>query len=221
MLIEQAYQKYLQKVEKNGTNDNISTDRGRFVVLYNESTNKIIEWLLDRRSEDDVRYIQKLLIVDKKVSSSTKRLDHYDFKVPENYFDFSNVYALGSTTDCKGEKLYLFPIKEEDKNEILQDPYNKPSFLYRESPYTLSSDAVNVYADDFSIDSIFLSYYRYPNQIQLINPEDPESLFNESIEIEFDDKLVDRIISLCAGEFDINEENQRFQFQKQRVIQKV
>ena len=47
MTPEQAYLKYIIKVEKNSTNDNISTDRGRFAYIFNEAQNKFIEWLLD------------------------------------------------------------------------------------------------------------------------------------------------------------------------------
>lgn len=221
MLVEQAYQKYLNKVEKNGVNDNISTDRGRFVILYNESQNKIQESLLDRRGEDDIRYIQKPLVPNKEISSKTKTEQYYKFPLPGDYFDFANVYASCSKDSCSSQKIDLFPMKEEDKNEVLQDEFNKPSFLWRESLYTIGSDAINVYYDDFSVDNISLSYYRYANQIVLLDPDDPESQFNETQKIEFDDKLTDRIISLCAGEFELNNEDPFYQQQIQRVVTKI
>lgn len=220
MKAEQAYLKYQLKVEKNGTNDNIATDRGRFVLLFNESQNKFIEWILDNKNKDDIRYIEKLLVLDKKVEESKTYKNHQYFQFPKNYFDFSNVYAYASSDCCKEEKIDLFPIKEENKNEILQDEYNKPSFLWREAPYTIASNGVNIYKDvDFKFDYILLSYYRYPNQISLTSQDNPESGFTNT-EIEFDDKTVDRILSIAAGEFDLNQENSRFQLQKQRVIQK-
>src|SRR5690606_27165133 len=122
---------------------------------------------------------------------------------------------------CSNEKLQLFPIRTENENEILNDEFNKPSFLYRESPYTISSNNINVYVDDFKIDNIVLTYYRYPTQISLIDPEDPESEFDETKQIEGDDKLIDRVISLAVGEFDLNQENQRFQLHKANAIQKA
>lgn len=221
MLVEQAYQKYLNKVEKNGVNDNISTDRGRFVILFNESQNKIQESLLDRRGEDDIRYIQKLLVTNKKISFTNKTDQYYKFPLPGNYFDFANVYASCSKDSCISQKVYLFSMKEEDANEVLQDEFNKPSFTWRESPFTIGSDAINVYYDDFSVDSIVLSYYRYATQIALLDPEDPESRFNETQKIEFDDKLVDRILSVCAGEFELNNEDPFYQQQLQRAVTKI
>lgn len=220
MTVEQAYQKYLQKVEKNGVTDNISTDRGRFVILFNESKDKFQEYILDK-SDDDLRYIQNLLVVDKKITDKKKQLDHYNFTLPSNYFDISNVYALCSSNKCTQQVVRLFEIKEANKNEIIQDEFNKPSFLWRESFFTLSSNQINVYFDDFKVDEIVLSYYRYANSIALLNPDNPESKFNESIPIEFDDKTADRIISICAGEFDINNTDARWQLQKQRAITKI
>lgn len=217
--VETAYERYLQKVEKNITNDNISTDRGRFVMLFNESQNKFQELVLQNRGSDDVRYIQNLLILDKKISNSKKAFDHYDFEIPENYFDLADVRALASKEDCENQLIELFEMQSENINSILSDEFNKPSFKWREAPYTLNSNKVSVYVgdDDFKIDSLLMDYYRYANQISLINPENPESKFNELIKIEWDDKALDRILSICAGEFDMNENNPRFQIQNLRT----
>lgn len=221
MTVEKTFQKYLEKVEKNGINDNIATDRGKFVNLYNEHQNRYIEWLLDRKGDDDVRYIQKLLIPDKKINPEGKTPEFFKFKLPLNYFDFSNVYAKASKGECKLQKLDLFEIKEENKNLILQDEFNNPSFFYRESPFTINSEALNVFYTDFTIDNIYLSYYRYPKQISLISPDDPESKFDETKGIEFDDKLVDRIITLCAGGFSLNNNDPIFQAEKAEAAQKI
>src|SRR5690606_31582697 len=187
--VEQAYQKYIVKTEKNSTNDNITTDKGRFVLLFNESQNKLIEFFLDRKSEDDIRYIQKIHVPSKSITPKKKQESKYLFELPSNYFDLTNVYAYASSECCSNEKITLFPVKNENENEILADQFNKPSFLYRESPYTISSNNINVYVDDFKIDNIVLSYYRYPTQISLIDNNDPEGDFDESKKIEFDDKF--------------------------------
>ena len=67
---------------------------------------------------------------------------------------------------------------------------------------------------------LFLSYYRYPLQIQLIDEEDPESPFDENFPIEFDDKFTDRIISMAVSEFEINNSNDKFNINKQQSINK-
>lgn len=215
-MIEQAFIKYKNKVDKNITNDQASTDRGRFVLLFNETQNKFIEFHLQQRGVDDIRYIQNFLVLDKNIASTSKTQDHYNFPLPKDYLDTSDVRAFASNDKCKNIKLNLWEIQVENLSELIQDEFNKPSFKWRESFYTINSNALSVYVDDFSIDNVLLNYYRYPNQISLIDPIDPESDFNESIKIEWDDKALDRIISMCAGEFDINQNNPRYQLQNFR-----
>jgi len=216
-LVEDSYQKYLQKVEKNGTNDNTSTDRGRFVNLFNENQNKWEEIHLQNRGVDDVRYIQKFLILDYKISTSSLIFDHYNFKLPKNYLDLADARAKAKQGKCS-DYIDLFELITENLNATLQDEDNKPSFKWRESLYTINNDTISIYTDrNFTVEHVLLNYYRYPQQIALVNPFDPESKFNETLAIEWDDKSLDRIISLCAGEFDINQGDQRFQLQFSRT----
>jgi hypothetical protein len=216
--IELAYESYLVKVEKNGVNDGLSTSRDRFVLAFNESQNKWIENHLQNRGLDDVRYIEKFLVLDKKISTSSKVLERYDFPLPDNYLDFANVKGLASTDSCKRQRIDLFELQIEDSTEVINDEDHKPSFKWREALYSIASNNVSIYTDNnFSIDEILLSYYRYPNQISLLDPFNPESKFNENIPIEWDAKSLDRIISLTAGEFDLNINNPRFQFQNARA----
>lgn len=215
--VENAYLKYLNKVEKNATNDNVATNRGRFVLLFNESQNKFLEIILQQRGIDDVRYVQNFLKLDKQISYSSITQDHYNFPLPKDYFDLADVRAKASKGDCQ-DLLFLYEIQVENLNIVLQDEYTKPSFEWREAPYTVNSNTVSIYTDrTFKVDKILLNYYRYPNQISLINKENPESKFNESILIEWDDKSLDTIISIAAGESDINQNNPRFQVQRLRT----
>lgn len=223
MQTERAYEKFQMKVNENSETSKVAIDRGRFVLLANESMNKMVENILDRKKDDEIRYIQKLLVKDFKVSRDSKKvsptLDY--FPLPTNYFDFSSAYTKATKGSCENQKIYLFEIKDDDSVEIMTDEFNSPSFFARESPFTISSDNVVVYKDDFINEELFLSYYRYPQQIRLLNDEDPESPFDPQYDFEFDDKFVDRIISMAASESKINDENQSFQINKQQAIQKL
>lgn len=217
--IEAAYESYLLKVEKNGVNDGLSTSRDRFVIAFNEAQNKYTEFHLQNRGIDDVRYIEHLLILDAKISSSSKTSDHHNFLLPKDYLDLADIRGLGSQGTCKEQSLDLFDIKRaENISEILKDEDNKPSFKWREAPFLIASNKVSVYTDNtFSVDEILLSYYRYPTKITLVDPYNPESKFNETVTIDWDEKSLDRIISLTAGEFDLNTNNPRFQAQNARA----
>lgn len=221
MNVQTAYDKFQIKVNKNYETGKISVDQGRFVIIFNEAQNKFIEYILDKKNEDDIRYIQKILVSDFPILSSESKEDYNKFSLPKNYFDFSSVYAKADQDTCKGKKIFLFEIKDDDKGEILQDDYNEPSFLARESLFHITSDTIKVYKKDFILTEILLSYYRYPVQIKLKDDEDPESGFDESFNPEFDDKFVDRIISIASGEFEFNNESQKGQFDKLRAQQKI
>ena len=222
MTSEDAYIKFLQKVNKNYTNDNISVDRSRFVFLYNESQNKFIEWILEKRNEDEIRYIQKLLIYDKRLKLKQKVLNHQDFNLPKDFFSFSNIQSFATNNNCKSVKLLLHEIKQENREELLEDEFNKPSFKFRETFYSFGEDAVRIYTDNFDIDKTFLTYYRYPKQIDVKGYIKTDNTNSVDINPEFDDKVVDRILTTCAKEFDVNNENlQKVQFEKDRIITKV
>lgn len=217
----QAYDRFIIKVNENITTDKVSCDKGRFVVLFNNSQNRLIEYFLDKKFEDDIRYIQKIRVDDKVLSSSNKHFDHQEFTLPKDYFDFSNLYVRATKGQCEKQKIDCFEIKDDDRNNILRDTNQSPSFKYRETPFSISSDQIIVYTlDEFTIDSALLSYYRYPTQIGLINPENPESGFNLN-NPEFDDKFVGRVIDLCASEFLLNTDDQKFQVEKANAINKI
>ena len=212
MKTSELYDRYILKSEKNSTNDGISTDRQRFVELYNEWQIRFLEYYYDLKNEDDFRYIESLLILDHKIKDSKKSREFYSFELPNNYFDLSSVYALGSKGNCKNKKIdLLIEVNDINKDIYLSDENTKPSFEYRESIYTVASKNVNVYYDDFHIDSLILSYYRYPKKLRLQNPDNPESDFDDSFDIDFDDKSINRIISATVGGFDVNNKSDRWQ----------
>lgn len=218
MTVQEAYIQYELKKGKNATTTGISSSRGLFVRQFNEAQDKWTEFHLQSRGVDDVRYIQHLLVLDKNIPASSNLYDHYNFSLPKDYLDTADVRAIASQGECKNKKLFLQEIRTEDLNIKLQDPYLKPSFKWRESLYTVNSNQISIYTDGtFTVDNILLNYYRYPKRIALINPNDPESDFTSISVIEWDDKSALRIISLAAGEFDMNNLNERFQIQNLRT----
>lgn len=221
MTAEQAYIKFLLKIDDNFENSQVSGDRGRFVLIYNESQNKMIEIILDRKKDDEIRYLQKILVPDKKIVRKNKLETLDTFEIPKDYFDFSSAYSKASQLKCEKKTIELYEIKEDNKSVILVDEFNKPSFLARQAPLTISSDKIRVYKEDFDHEELYLSYYRYPTQIKLLEEDNPESNFDPEFNPEFDDKFVDRIISMVSSEFSKNDSNPKYQIDQQRAIQKI
>lgn len=213
---EKAYEKFIIKINKNAQTNNISCSRGKFVLIYNENQNKEIEYILEeKRKEDDIRYIQKLLSTSKIVPNK-KEKRYTLFELPTNFFDLSTILGVASKDCCKEEVLELYEIKSEDENSFMFDEFNKPSFEFREAPYYLSSGKIKVFKLDFEYDNLHLTYYRYPTQISLESEDNPESQFSNT-QIELDEKIVDRIISRCASDFELNNNNSKFQADDQRA----
>lgn len=222
METQKVYEKLLTKLDGVGSN-NIAVDKQRAVLMINEAQNKWVEYILSPvKRDENIRYVQKLL-VDKTINIGSMRSTLYDrVPLPDNYFEFSSVTGYASKNNCKDVLINLYEIKDQDKDQILQDEFNKPSFLYREAPFTISEDNLKIYTmDEFELKKVVLNYYRYPIQIRQTDEEDPESPFNETYQIEFDDKIVDRIISNAVAELQLNIKDGSYEASKQRTIQKL
>ena len=218
---EQAFIKFQIKINENYESSKIGIDRGRFVVIYNEAQNKMIEIILNRKGTDDYTYIQNILVPNKEILRNTS-IDNADvFLMPEDLLNLSSAYSKATKDKCIGIKITLFDIKDDNKTEVLQDEFNKPSFIAREAPFSIGGDKIFLYKDNFTHDKLFLSYYRYPKQIKLLDPDNPESRFDESVNPEFDDLLLDRILSLAASEFEINVESPKYQVDRMRATEQL
>ena len=215
--IDQVKDRFKVKSEKNGTNDNIAVDNLIFSLLYNESQNKYLTLQLQQRGTDDVRYIQKFLILDNKLSYISTTHGKENFKLPKDYFDLAAPRGEAKKGNCT-HKMHFEEVRTENIEEILIDEFSKPSFEWEEVLYTVNADTLSVYTDEtFSMSEVLLNYYRYPSQIRLIDEQDPESGFNPNSIIEWDDKTLDDIITLMVFNLDINENNPRFQLQTLRA----
>jgi hypothetical protein len=221
MNIGTAYLKFLEKVNKNYTNDNISVDVGRFVSLFNAKQIRYLEYVLEKRNEDDIRYVQKMLVKDRVLSFAGNVVNHYDFELPTDYFAFVNVQAKAGSGACTSKYINLWEVKNENIHELLQDEYNKPSFKWRETFYSFSSDRITIYVDSFSISEVYLSYYRYPRAVDMSGYIKENGDYSTDMDPEWDDKIVERIIEFCVADFDLNTENlQRYQFDNAKKISK-
>lgn len=219
MNFEESYQKYLILSESNGTTDKLSTNKGRFAVTYNISQNKVIEWLIENNSTDENRYLQTIKEPYEKLVLLNTDSDNTSFSIPKTYFDFIDLKVIGSKEKCLKQTLKSREVKGENVSNLLLDPFSNPSFKFRETFYTIKKDAIQVFKTDFEIDSTEMSYYRYPKQVELENPDNPESQFKDE-ELEFDDKLINRILFMTVALHELSSDDPKYQAFKQETIQK-
>lgn len=208
-----VYDKLLIKLDATGS-QNIAVDKSRAVIALNEAQNRMVEFFLSTKQDDNLRYIQRLL-KSQPINRTSEEEFTNNFELPDDYFEFSSVIGYGTRGKCREVKFHLYEIKNQNKDEVLNDEFNKPSFIYRESPYFIGDDAVKIYVDDFTIDSIVLDYYRYPTQLRLIDEDNPESGFDTDYNLEFDTKLIDRIVSEAVFLIQVNNKESAFQINSQ------
>ena len=82
MDINETYLKFLNKVNKNYINDNVSVDKGRFIIIYNEAEKKYVDWVFTQNNTQVIRNIQILKVKNKELEKKESQNDLDSFKLP-------------------------------------------------------------------------------------------------------------------------------------------
>ena len=207
MNIVDCYLRALQKAEENMTNGGIKLDKARFVQLFNDEQNRLVRYILDKKNEEDIRYIQKLVVYSKELSkkSDKENPDSSLFSIPDDFFAFSNVSGVFSEEECTVADFNMWEVKNENPHELLADEFNAPSFDFRETFYTIGEDSIRVYKKGFSVDSVFMTYYRYPKSVDIEGYIKSDNTNSSNIDPELDDKLIGIILNMIEKQFALNE----------------
>lgn len=220
MISLEAYKKFILKINNLNTADNLDVSTGEFVLLFNEQQNKWFRNKFKGRSAiysiDDV---QQLIEADMSlVSSATTSTRFQEYKMPSNYLDYISSYALAKKDTCIDRTIYTYQVKLDNINTHLKDINNWPSFEYQEAPITLSSDNIQFYTTDFIITSTYLTYYRYPINIDIAGYTRLDGTTSTNIDPELYDQAVDEIIDWCRVEFQrISENTEGFQLSENSI----
>jgi hypothetical protein len=200
MTANEAYVRFLTKVNQNLKSNNVSAGKDRFVLLFNEEQQRLVDYTLDKKNEDYIRNIQKLLVTDTlpKLSEDNNKAI---FDLPSNYYELSSAHAFGKKEGCGQDRISLFEIKDFDSEEIVTDDNNKPDWDYRQAPYYIGEDKVKVFYEDFTLDSVYLTYYRKPRNIDLAGYIKIDGAASTNVDPEMDDEFTNRVISMCAESF--------------------
>lgn len=220
MNIVDCYLRALQKAEENMTNGGIKLDKARFVQLFNDEQNRLVRYILDKKNEEDIRYIQKLVVYSKELSkkSDKENPDSSLFSIPDDFFAFSNVSGVFSEGECTVTDFNMWEVKNENPHELLADEFNAPSFDFRETFYTIGEDSIRVYKKGFSVDSAFMTYYRYPKSVDIEGYIKSDNTNSSNIDPELDDKLIGIILNMIEKQFALNEsEYGRYQLDSNNV----
>jgi len=219
MTVQETYLRFLQLVNRNATNNNVNVDLYRFVKIFNDVQNRYVEWNLDKRNEDSIRNVQKLLVVEFPLLPTGSTASTSTFELPPNFFDFANISAIASTDCCKKERVLVHEIKSEDAEEKVNDKYSEPSFDWRETFGYLANGSFVVFEKDFDTNELLLTYYREPLQIDIEGYPRLDGTPSTNVDPEFDDVIVNRILLAAAKEFSaINANPEGYALDKDRLF---
>lgn len=222
MQINEVYISFVNMVNSNATNNNLSLDKFRFVTLFNSTAIRYVQWMLEKRNDDSIRNISSLLILDKPLQADASTNTISTFTLPKDYFEFANLSLVASKGNCKNKKISTFEAKSEDVEELLADESNKPSFEWRETFYLLSENKVVAYKTDFNIDKAFLSYYKYPKKVDIAGYINLNNQPSSNIDPDFDDKVVNKILQAMAKEFSANKgDTSSYQLNSDRLFSNI
>lgn len=201
MKIEEAYIRFVDIVNRNMTNNNVNVDKIRFIFLFNSASIKYLSWILEKRNEDDIRQAAPFLILDSELKNLEKQTGFNKYKLPKDYFDLANVNVFATKGNCVNQRLFTFEAKSENTEELLSDENNKPSFEYRETFYLTASNNLVVYKDNFDIESVVLSYYRFPKKVDIEGYFKENGSASVNIDPEFNDRAIEKILLIMAKDF--------------------
>jgi len=220
MSIQEAYKRFLLKINKNDTDNEIRISTAEFVYMFNEMS---LVWLGEKingkAGTDSINDIQELLVEELELSNFNEAKGHNDFLLPEDFQHFSSAIALAERNGCEKE-LEVYNIKPKEKNTWLKDDMNNPSFDWEETISIISGDRIQVYKSDFDVTGLNLSYYRKPRVVDIEGYKhiDGKTL-STNIDPDLSNSNVNEIINRCALEVAVNYKNgETFQLDQQRIL---
>lgn len=219
MTIEEAYIKFIIKLNKNLNSNNITADPERWVITFNENLSKRIVDVLSTPNDKRLREIQYFLENEGiPPTNGTTTTESY-FELPKDYLDYSSGDLEVKAEGCSATRMDPIEIKDANYSEVIRDNYLEPSYEYRETPFIITDNKLKVFKKDFEIQKFLLSYYRYPKKVDIAGYTKIDGSQSSSVDPEGDDKFLDKVISLTVEDFQRNYSNtQGVQLSKDRII---
>lgn len=197
----EAYKTFLLKINKNDTNRNINISKGNFVLIYNEQKDIWLSKVLARDSDtSDKNGIEALLVPDLEIEKVKDTNNYAVFGLPDNLFEYQSSYSIAEKGKCKDRVLYNWDFKPRNKNVLLQDENNNPSFEYEQTLINLSDGKLLVYKTDFDIVKQYITYYKHPEYIDIEGYRKVDGSLSKEINPTLPDYIVNQIINHCAVE---------------------
>lgn len=204
-----VYFKFLQKVNKNATQFNISCDKSRFVLIFNEAKNRWVETNLKGKDSiiiDNLR--ETIRQTPPLLTPSVSTDDYVEYPVPDDYYEHILTKTTCKKDGCKGT-VYSREVKNQNKNILEFDANQKPDFDYEWTFNSIQGGNLRVYkTKDFEVLESVMEYYSAIPDFDIAGYANFDGTASKDAPIEIiSDQYVDQIISLAAKEFMLDYES--------------
>lgn len=200
MTSQEAYIKFLIKINKGSTQFNATVDRSVFCSLYNEAQRRWLNKNTPELNSDDIANVQSI-IVNEILTPVDVKQEYVAFDLPPTWFSSADCYCIANKKECKKIKINLYQVRSINVRRLLADDSTYPSFEFEESFYTIEDNKIKVYKGDFDIHSLSFTYYKEPKDISIEGGVNIDGSPMIAANPELADIFVDQIISEAATEY--------------------
>ena len=216
----EAYKRFLLKINKFDSNDDIRISKGEFVILFNDEAKR---WqnqkLKENNSTSEINDLEVLLVNDFELIKVNEKQNYANFELPSNFFKITDCSVFAKTDNCAVKKLHCINLKPKFKSSRLNDAMSSPSFEWEETFYIVSNDLLQAYTDgNFKIDKVFLDYYKLIPEIDIEGYINILGEASTTIDPIINGTSINEVINRCVVECLRNYQNpELFQQSLQRI----
>jgi hypothetical protein len=226
ILAERLSYKLDQRLNKLSTNEHQQIPVEDKVFALNEAQIKLIKQKVDGNNIYKIgldgfkkRYQDLQFLVENPedhkltLKLSDKYLNKYLTTITSlkpKFMFYLDSYMIADKGNCKNVVLYANGdlVKHTDITTLLLNTNYKPSFEYQETIVDIASDELHYYTDGtFTPRVIYLSYIRYPKEIDLAGYVKFDDTDSSNVDCELEDYLEDELLNLAWESLGMYTEN--------------
>lgn len=221
MTSKQAYKLFLTDFNKLDRNSDVEVTMADFVLMFNREQRRYTEETVPAHNSGvEIQDLRNIIVPEVKLTPVRNTPRFREFTLPVNFFRTLSSYSVCAKGACTGIPVTnnYKDIRPQNLETILRDPLRGPSFEYQDTPVTYMGGKMQVYKRDFTISEQYVSYYKFPVDIDIAgyrktdgslsadaNPELPDNLV---------EKIIDRVVKKASG---IISNAETFQVAQERI----
>lgn len=131
-------------------------------------------------------------------------------EITPQFMFYIDSYMIADKEECEGRVLYTNGdlVKHTDITTLLLNNNYKPSFEYQEIIVDIASDELHYYTDGtFTPKTVYLTYIRYPQQIDLAGYVKFDGSNSTNVNCELEDYLEDELLNIATQNLAMYTEN--------------